>query len=221
MRVISDAPVCNATVASFAYRYHGRGAAIGRNDFVDYIQDDTGRLAIGINGMGVGAFDRLFIDGQIQLDCALDLALGGGYVPALNDLLTIISAPGGVLGAFGEVNQPAGMPAGLLFDVEYNDIQFVRLRVVTAPIFSADFDLDGDVDGDDLDQWEGDFNVNGLSDADADGDSDGADFLAWQRQLGSVPAVAAMAAVPEPKSFTLAVALAVFAAAGLRGRSIT
>ena len=42
------------------------------------------------------------------------------------------------------------MPAGLLFDVEYNDVQFVRLRVVNAPIYSADFDLDGDVDGADL-----------------------------------------------------------------------
>jgi hypothetical protein len=42
-----------------------------------------------------------------------------------------------------------------------------------------------------------------MSDADNDGDSDGADFLAWQRQLGSVPAAPAMAVVPEPATFLL------------------
>jgi hypothetical protein len=72
-------------------------------------------------------------------------------------------------------------------------------------IFSrVDFDEDGDVDGDDLAQWEGDFGVNGLSDADDDGDSDGDDFLAWQRQLGSgLPATGASATVPEPAPLAL------------------
>ena len=88
------------------------------------------------------------------------------------------------------------------------------VMVVNAPIYSADFDLDGDVDGDDLTQWEGDFGVNDLSDADGDGDSDGADFLAWQQQLGSVPTVAAASAVPEPR----AILLLTMATAGLLGR---
>jgi len=66
------------------------------------------------------------------------------------------------------------------------------------PNFAADFDEDGDVDGDDLDEWREDFGMNADSDADNDGDSDGADFLVWQRQLGSVPAVPAGGAVPEP-----------------------
>ncbi|MBA3480890.1 MAG: hypothetical protein H0T51_03650 [Pirellulales bacterium] len=57
----------------------------------------------------------------------------------------------------------------------------------------------------------GDFGVNGLSDADDDGDSDGADFLAWQRQLGSVPAVPAGAAVPEPQGRVLLLAAALAA----------
>ena len=37
----------------------------------------------------------------------------------------------------------------------------------------GDFDDDGDVDADDLAQWEGDFGLNGDADADFDGDSDG------------------------------------------------
>jgi hypothetical protein len=73
------------------------------------------------------------------------------------------------------------------------------LRVIATPAFTADFDEDGDVDGDDLVQWRGDFGVNGLSDADGDGDSDGGDFLIWQRQLGNgPPAQGASATVPEP-----------------------
>ena len=70
--------------------------------------------------------------------------------------------------------------------------------------FTADFDEDDDVDGDDLAQWQGDFGVNDLSDADNDGDSDGTDFLAWQRQFGSgVPIAAASTSVPEPGALTL------------------
>ena len=73
------------------------------------------------------------------------------------------------------------------------------MLLTVAAGLSADFDHDGDVDGDDLVQWQGDFGLNGESDADSDGDSDGADFLAWQQQLGSgFPASGAGTSVPEP-----------------------
>jgi len=69
----------------------------------------------------------------------------------------------------------------------------------------GDFDGNGVVDGDDLVQWQGDFGVNGESDADGDGDSDGADFLIWQQNLtGGLPTATANAAVPEPASVCLA-----------------
>jgi hypothetical protein len=67
----------------------------------------------------------------------------------------------------------------------------------------GDFNGDSIVDADDLAQWQGDFGVNGLSDADNDSDSDGADFLAWQRQLGSAEVVAAVESVPEPATLLL------------------
>ncbi len=54
--------------------------------------------------------------------------------------------------------------------------EYAPAAVVAAP---ADFDNDGDVDGNDLAQWEDNFGA----DADSDGDTDGADFLAWQRQF--------------------------------------
>ena len=72
-----------------------------------------------------------------------------------------------------------------------------------API-AGDFDGNGIVDAADLAQWEGDFGLNGESDAFEDGDSDGADFLVWQRNLGmGVPLAAASLSVPEPSSIAL------------------
>lgn len=68
----------------------------------------------------------------------------------------------------------------------------------------GDFDKDGDVDNDDLDQWEDDYGQNGDSDADGDGDSDGQDFLAWQRDFG-IGTLSATIAVPEPASGLLLV----------------
>jgi len=70
--------------------------------------------------------------------------------------------------------------------------------------FTADFDNDNDVDGDDFGIWETSFGIDDMADADADGDSDGADFLAWQRQFGSgVTLNAASTAVPEPATLLL------------------
>lgn len=62
----------------------------------------------------------------------------------------------------------------------------------------GDFDLDRDVDGDDLTQWRSAFSLTDVGDADSDGDSDGDDFLIWQRQLGMSNAAPTVAAVPEP-----------------------
>ncbi len=71
-------------------------------------------------------------------------------------------------------------------------------------ITPGDFDGDGDSDGDDLSQWEGDFGLNGNSDADNDGDSDGADFLAWQSGFtGPGMLTAGSQVVPEPTSWLL------------------
>jgi len=79
--------------------------------------------------------------------------------------------------------------------------------------FAADFNEDGDVDGDDFLTWQGGFGIpsgaqKSDGDADGDGDVDGDDFLLWQDQFGSTPgAAAASSAVPEPAAVILAAAL--------------
>ena len=71
----------------------------------------------------------------------------------------------------------------------------------------ADFNQDGNVDGDDFLAWQTGFGISmdaGHSDGDADfdGDVDGDDFLIWQNQFGSGNGPSC-AAVPEPTSIML------------------
>jgi len=77
---------------------------------------------------------------------------------------------------------------------------------LVADLLNADFDDDNDVDSTDFVQWEGDFGLNGDSDANEDGDSDGYDFLAWQQQFGNNLGAgsATVATVPEANAIALA-----------------
>ena len=80
------------------------------------------------------------------------------------------------------------------------------LALVEAPSFSADFDEDGDVDGDDYLAWQRGFGSAGtgsLASGDANNDTnvDGADFAIWVGQFGDAGLVAA---VPEPGTAALA-----------------
>ena len=91
----------------------------------------------------------------------------------------------------------------LSWQIDYSNPDFVFLRVHTP--YTADFDGDGDVDGDDLnahtDSWQSRFG-NDLS---------GGNFLDWQRQFGSgVGAVSSSlragtetTAIPEPGVWSL------------------
>jgi hypothetical protein len=93
------------------------------------------------------------------------------------------------------------MPAGLAFHIAYLG-NAVQLQVVNKPIFSADFDDDGDVDATDYAIWRGAFNLNHLGDANGDNQSNAADYVLWRDQFGSVPGAGAgvgtNVAVPEP-----------------------
>jgi len=85
-----------------------------------------------------------------------------------------------------------------LTNVDVAALEDIGWSVISVPAFSADFDGDGDVDGNDLndpvDGWEARFGINLGS----------SDFLDWQRQLGSgVPLSSATQAVPEPSTILL------------------
>jgi hypothetical protein len=79
------------------------------------------------------------------------------------------------------------------------EVDFDDIRLDASPLASADFDGDGDVDGNDLATWQTAYGVTSGGDASGDGQTNGADFLAWQRQFtGETELVAVSIAVPEP-----------------------
>jgi hypothetical protein len=101
-------------------------------------------------------------------------------------------------------------PAGTGFDVD---------SITTAgPSVAGDFNRDGAVNSDDLQEWgrylgtsTRDGSIAGFlatSDANEDGSVDGADLLAWQRNLGASSSPPG-AAVPEPSGALAALAAAV------------
>lgn len=174
----------------------------------NYTQHAGGDLEIEIGGaLAASGFDFLSVSGNAALDGDLNLKLINGFVPTSAQTFAILIS-NGLSGAFD--NAASGQRVMLAdgsgsFLVNYgpgssfNPNQVVLSAFQTG--FTADFNLDGRVDGGDLAEWEGDFGQNSFSDADNDGESDGSDFLAWQRQFGGgVPAVTSLDRVPEPKT---------------------
>ena len=70
---------------------------------------------------------------------------------------------------------------------------------------NADFDNDGDVDGDDFLAWQTGYLTNTDGDANNSGTTDGTDFGIWSSQYGSGSGSGALSgsAVPEPTTFAL------------------
>jgi T5SS/PEP-CTERM-associated repeat protein len=165
----------------------------------------------------------LEVIGQATLSGQLKVQLVDDYAPQLGDSFDLLTAAGGLTGTFGTQALPA-LGAGLQWDVDYS-LSSVTLSVVSGPgSFPADFDGDGDVDGNDLTEWRNDYGkqpnaIKGDGDADGDGDVDGTDFLSWQRGVGSgVPAAPAVGAVPEPSTVVLLAAAMVGMAGPTRRR---
>jgi hypothetical protein len=203
---------------------NGGRLAIGDNEpgqvFVDRFSseaDATLSFWIGGDVPGSELSQLIVTDAAAQLDGTLIPRLvengGGLFAPDPDDMFTIITAPGGVVGQFDTLVQPLGLPPGMRFNVIYGVNNTTLFMDST---FTADFDRDGDVDLADYAVWHDAFGVNNFGDATGDGISDAADYTMWRDQLGSVlPPVVMASAVPEPTTLTLLL----FAVAGL-GRNL-
>jgi hypothetical protein len=172
----------------------------------------TGELAIGFeNKVSVGGglkmwpgatltrtdSSQLAVSGTANLAGALEYSLGQFTTAQLGSTYPVLTAPGGVTGAFASSVLPA-LPAGLRWVIHYQPTS-VSLMVATA--LSADFNEDGSVDGADLARWRSGFEVgtsHTQGDADGDLDVDGTDLLSWQRELGTNNGGSAAFGVPEP-----------------------
>ncbi|MEM8943649.1 MAG: PEP-CTERM sorting domain-containing protein [Planctomycetota bacterium] len=88
---------------------------------------------------------------------------------------------------------------------------FDNFRVLDISL--ADFDIDGDVDGDDFETWDFAYAVSADGDTNSDGDTDGDDFLLLQRDSdAAAPLAGLVTSVPEPSTMSaLCLSLAVLA----------
>jgi beta-glucanase (GH16 family) len=85
--------------------------------------------------------------------------------------------------------------------VHLDNAKFINVNLAAA----ADFNLDGEVNGEDLAMWQLGYGTSSGADrengdADGDGDVDGRDYLAWQRQVTANEPLSATASVPEPST---------------------
>lgn len=98
------------------------------------------------------------------------------------------------------------------YAASYANFGFRVASAVPAPVLTADFDDDGDVDGADRLTWEFAFGANADGDADDDFDTDGRDLLFWQRQFtGDLSTLKAGAStIPEPSTIVIALSIATF-----------
>jgi hypothetical protein len=148
--------------------------------------------------------DGISIHSVMGTDDAAFASLGSVPLPSLAAVLvaTVETNAAGTLTLGGQDHNGQFIGARVAQLSQNSDGLTASLTINPTTGFPADFDSDGDVDGDDLAQWQGDFGLNGDSDADNNGLSDGTDFLIWQRSFPSPASQATLVGVPEPASAT-------------------
>jgi hypothetical protein len=178
-----------------------------------YQQATNGTLRLSLGSLS--SYGSLQVNGSAALAGNLLVTLAGGFEPAPGDQFLLVDA-GSIAGQFASVQLPA-KPIDSVWDL-LTTVDGIVLELY----WSADFNRNRVVDGEDLADWRIAFGNTDDADADADGDADGFDFLAWQRQLGRTSAVvSASSSVPEPTTAMLAVALALCMMGGYRHRQVS
>jgi hypothetical protein len=134
----------------------------------DFSQSETGTLSIELGGFSDGEYDILEITGDADLGGYLDLQPVGGFVPAVGDSFTILTATGAIS---GWLRLP---DCGDLYEIEY--APGAVIVHVTGVAYPGDFNCDGCVDQSDLGVLLAAFNKDNGGDIDGDGDTDQGDL---------------------------------------------
>jgi T5SS/PEP-CTERM-associated repeat protein len=191
------------------------GLTVGRTTIDgNYTQLGSATLAIDIGGTTPETqHDFVSLEGAAALAGNLTLSLINGFAPNAGQTFTILDSLAGMTGAFDNAanGQRVMTTDGLgSFQVNYGSGSAFDPNQIVLSDFAAnsasDFDHDGDVDANDLAQWQAKFGQEGgAKEFGDDGAMDGNDFLEWQRNLGGAPPSAAptIAAVPEPATLML------------------
>ena len=157
--------------------------------------------------------DQLAVSGDVTVGGALEMVFLDGFAPLTGQEFDLIHFGGTAQVAFSATSI-LGLLPGFEFDLIESGGALTMIALndgVFAPSLAADFDGDGDVDGDDFLIWQSGFGCIGdctTQDGDADGDHDvdGDDFLIWQTEFSGGADLNA-GAVPEPSTALLALLL--------------
>jgi hypothetical protein len=193
------------------------GGGFGRTDMLDFQQTGTGSMTIDVAGLGLGSFDRLVTSGIAQLDGTLDVFTG--VAQPLGSSIQVITATGGVLGTFDEVNSlGVALGAGLEWQAVYNPN---NVNLVVGLILPGDYNNDGAVDAADYTVWADNLGTaNTLPGDPTPGAVTGADYTVWVANYGAVAAASSMGmatSIPEPTGLVLLAAAAVMVSDKRRG----
>jgi hypothetical protein len=160
----------------------------------NYTQQSAATLKLEIGGVFLGQWDVVTVEGNANLDGAIEVTLTGGFQPVIGNSFTVLSTNvGNIGGQFDTEVFP--IFGGLTFDLVYNP-KSVALHVVAASVLPGDLNENGVVDAADYVVWRK-----------ADGTQDG--YNAWRanfgRTAGSGAAVSdrVQTAVPEPVTLLL------------------
>jgi glucose/arabinose dehydrogenase len=153
-------------------------------------------------------YDQISVGGPAKLDGSLSvdfIDLGAGvFAPAHGDAFAIISASGGLSGAFDELDLPS-LPPNLAWQTFQRDATLYLAVTAQVP---GDYDASGTVDATDYVVWRKAFGQTGVRPA-ADGTGptglpdgivDELDYQFWRRNFGNALGGMANVNVPEPSS---------------------
>lgn len=139
----------------------------------------------------VGETPPISVGGMLDLgsDLLLEVIYDGLVPSAVDDVLTVLTAQGGIGGAFSNTQVIAD---GRVWDIGYNVNEVFITALADATALPGDFNGDGEITGLDFLEWQRNPSLGSLGD--------------WRANYGrnNPGPLAEFAAVPEPSTLTLA-----------------
>jgi autotransporter-associated beta strand protein len=183
------------------------GLSISQKKIHGHFRQTNGTLKVVLGGPTTSDSDRYTIDGPATLGGTLSIRSLKGFVPTAGENFQLLTAGGGVQGAFQNVLFPT--PTGVTWHLIYgpND---VTLAIDTSAIaaLTGDFNGDGVVNAADYTVWRDTLGSTTLlvADANHNGVVDAGDLDIWKAHFGEHAGNGAGAAarVPEPATIGLA-----------------
>jgi T5SS/PEP-CTERM-associated repeat protein len=185
-----------------------------------YIQQAAAALQIEIGGtMPTSQHDFVDVLGAVTLGGQLQLSLIDGFVPGPENIFTVLSASGNIMGEFGNI--PSGQRLtttdGLYsFLVHYGvgsafDLRQVVLTNFQSTILPGDFNHNGSVDAVDYVVWRRNLSGNTFVDE--------TNYQTWRTNFGrTAEQMAESTSVPEPAAIALMCTLLAAASFARRAR---